>query len=521
MEFLQVKDGTLLQGGKPFLLRGFGLGGWLLPEGYMWKLFTKCDRPRRMERLIEGLCGPDYAKTFWQRYFDSYITQADMDYIAAHGFNSVRLPLNARHLCREEDGCLVFVPETIHRVDECIRWCRERGLYVVLDMHGAPGGQTGQNIDDSENDVPELFLEERHAEALTELWAMLARRYRDEAAVAGYDLLNEPLPNWNARYNDRVLPLYRRLMDAVRAEDTRHPIILEGVHWATDFSVFDALTAQEAAQQQIILQFHKYWSPPDAESLSPFLSCAARLNAPLYMGEGGENNRSWYTTVFPLYERLNIGWSFWSYKKMDNRNSPVTFPRPKSWERLLAYLDEGAPLNREEATAIFDDFLAAIAQPVYCNEVMNALSRTAPLSIPAEAYDDCAICSPKETGAALRVSEPVTLLFADGHAGEPDYKRYGGESQPDSERILARLLPGDGLCYRFSTPRPIKLSVKWEGEGELELSCEARAEQFTTHKASWSLPAGDKLELWVRCTAGIILLDELTLEDEVDTTCAR
>ena len=499
MEFLSIKDGQLLRGGAPFLLRGFGLGGWLLPEGYMWKFFTKCDRPRRMEQLIETLCGPDYAATFWAQYFDTYITAADMDYIAAHGFNSVRLPLNARHLCREENGALTFVPETIQRVDDCIRWCRERGIYVVLDMHGAPGGQTGQNIDDSENDIPELFLEEHHADTLTELWTILARRYRDEPAVAGYDILNEPLPNWNAQHNYKVLPLYRSLIAAIRAEDERHPIILEGVHWSTDFSIFDDLTEQDAAEHQIMLQFHKYWSPPDAESLAPFLACAKRLRAPLYMGEGGENNLDWYTTVFPLYERLNIGWSFWSYKKMENRNSPVTFLKPEGWEKLIANLDGGPAPEREEAILIFDRFLAAVAAPMYCAEVMNALSRTVPVSIPAEAYDHCEIYSVRAPGARLRISEPTTLLFADGHEGEPDYRRYGGEPQPERERILLRLRFGDGVCYRFSSPGPVRVTLEYTGDGELAHVCHGE---------------GGRREVWVRCTAGTALLDRIILETE-------
>lgn len=201
-----------------------------------------------MEALIQTLCGEDYAKRFWQNYYDTYITRTDMEYIANRGFNSVRLPLNARHLCRYENGTLAFAPDTIDRVDRCVHWCRELGLYVVLDMHAAPGGQTGQNIDDSENDRPELFLHSEYADILMRLWVMLARRYRDEPAVAGYDLLNEPLPNWNAQYNHMVLPLYRRIMAAIRQVDARHIIILEGIHWATDFSVFDPMTPEEAAE---------------------------------------------------------------------------------------------------------------------------------------------------------------------------------------------------------------------------------------------------------------------------------
>ncbi|MDF2986567.1 MAG: glycoside hydrolase [Eubacterium sp.] len=119
-------------------LRAYGtkIVGWLLPEGYMWKLYTKCDRPRRMEKLIEELCGYAYAKDFWKRYFDSYITREDIELIADQGFNSVRLPLNARILFDEDQKS--FYQEVIMRVDMLIEWCREFGIYVVLDMHGAP-----------------------------------------------------------------------------------------------------------------------------------------------------------------------------------------------------------------------------------------------------------------------------------------------------------------------------------------------------------------------------------------------
>ena len=69
MEFLHAKGGKLYCGAQPILLRGMGLGGWLLPEGYMWKFYTKCDRPRRIEALIERLCGVEYAASFWTQYF--------------------------------------------------------------------------------------------------------------------------------------------------------------------------------------------------------------------------------------------------------------------------------------------------------------------------------------------------------------------------------------------------------------------------------------------------------------------
>lgn len=146
------------------------------------------------------------------------------------------------------------------------------------------GGQTGQNIDDSEADIPELFTDERNQDILVKMWRLLAVRYTNEPAIGGYDLLNEPIPNWNCQYNSQLLPLYRRLIRAIREVDPNHVILLEGVHWATDFSVFEDFTPKEAADN-IVLEFHKYWSDPDEESLAPFVETAKRLNVPLWMGK--------------------------------------------------------------------------------------------------------------------------------------------------------------------------------------------------------------------------------------------
>lgn len=447
MEKLYTESGRLMSGGSPILLRGFGLGGWLLPEGYMWKFYTKCDRPRRIEALIETLCVKEYSALFWDRYYSSYITKADIRLIAENGFNSVRLPFNARHL-RE--------PGYIRRIDDCVRWCAECGIYAILDMHAAPGGQTGQNIDDSERDMPELFMRPEYQDELCLLWEMLAARYRGEAAVAGFDLLNEPLINKDAEYNSQLLPLYTRLTETIRHTDPERIVIWEGAHWATDFSVFDGLERAKLPKN-LILQFHKYWSPPDEESLSSFLGTSRRLGLPLYCGESGENNLDWYTTMFPLLDRLGISWSFWSYKKMETPNSVSVFPEPARWGELLNFLDGGErPRYPQE---IFDDFLSCIRSAGICHDVISSLCRRPPVRIPAEAFDECRASGPRGTGADFRSGEPVTIVFADGHTGVPDFRRYGGEPQPESERMLVKLRGGDSISYRVNCSGKARVRV--------------------------------------------------------------
>lgn len=522
MKLIHAVGRELYAGDQPILLRGFGLGGWFLPEGYMWKLYTKCDRPRRMEAMIKSLCGEDYARGFWERYLDSYITEEDIRLIAKEGFNSVRLPLNARHLYESKGNQLYLKAEMFARIDRLIKWCKKYKLYVILDMHGAPGGQTGQNIDDSEVDHPLLFTELHYEEELLFLWREIAKRYREEGAVAGYDLLNEPVPNFFRQYNNKVLPLYRRIIDTIRQVDQNHMIILEGVHWATDFSIFDALTRQEASDN-MMLQFHKYWSSPDADSLQEFLKYAQDLNVPLFMGEGGENNCDWYTTVFPLYERFHISWSFWSYKKMDCTNSPVTFEVPKGWDRLLRWIDSKETISRETAIKIFDNFLECL-QNVRVNErVLCALKREVPVNIPCEAFDECDIRSTRVQGAQLRMSEPASLIFENGRRGSVDYKRYGGEEQPEQENVLLMLQARDEVSYLLQSKRnKIRFVIAAQGEGELILSMGLDEVILTIsgkrdYKALLKVAKKERSYLKVACTAGMVKLDYINTSYPLDT----
>jgi hypothetical protein len=340
----------------------------------------------------------------------------------------------------------------------------------------------------------------------------IAKRYKDEPVVAGYDLMNEPLPNFFRQYNNLLLPLYRRLIQLIRKIDPNHMIILEGVHWATDFSVFDSFTKQEA-EDNIMLQFHKYWNNPDAESLQEFIRYSQRLNVPLFMGEGGENNCDWYTTVFPLYERLNISWSFWSYKKMACTNSPITFDVPEGWNDLINWIDAKEELSPEKAAAIFDSFLKSIRNIRRNNCVLNALKREVPITIPSEAFEACDIHSPRVQGAKLRMSEPASLIFENGKISEVDYKRYGGEEQPEEENLLLLLCEGDRVNYLFhTTVSEVNIAVAADGKGELKLSTGLKEETITVkgkkeYKVSMMVPKIDKNCLWVSCTVGSVKLD--------------
>src|SRR5947207_11538948 len=179
--------------GKPLLLKGINLGNWLLPEGYMFK-FKTANSPRLIQTVINELIGEDEGRRFWKAYRESYVTQEDTRFIKQSGFNSVRVPFNYRLFVSESEPEKLEGPG-YELLDRIVDWCRKEGLFVILDMHAAPGGQTGDNIDDSWG-YPFLFESARSQDLTVSLWRKIAARYRDEPAVIGFDLLNEPIAHY-------------------------------------------------------------------------------------------------------------------------------------------------------------------------------------------------------------------------------------------------------------------------------------------------------------------------------------
>ncbi|HEY3437925.1 MAG TPA: cellulase family glycosylhydrolase [Actinotalea sp.] len=443
--FHHVAGGRIVDpDGHPVLLRGVGLGNWLLPEGYMWGFGASAASPRQIEAAVEEMLGAVDAERFWRGFRDRFVAEADVVAIAQAGFDHVRLPVNWRVLMTSAGG---FLEAGFELVDRLIGWCREQGLTVLIDLHGAPGGQTGTNIDDSAG-RPELFMDPRNEELAVALWTEIARRYRDEPAVLGYDLLNEPLPDqWQHRYSGELVALYRRLTAAVRSQDPDHLIMYEGTHWATNWDIFT-----EVWDPNSVLQFHKYWSPVDRAGIERFLAVGRRLGLPVYMGEGGENTPEWIAAATQLYEDCGVGWNFWTWKKIETRTSPLSVRAPDGWDRVLARVEGTAGrLDRDDAVRIFDELLENMtaARCTRHPAVLHALFRLAPLTLPAYGFTFRGAGVSYGTAAAtphprLRADDAVTLRRRDG-APDLDFghpARVGREGD-----VVADLGAGDWLAF--------------------------------------------------------------------------
>lgn len=395
------------------LMRGIGLGNWLLPEGYMWHFGESGDRPRKIEKIVEDLTSPEYNQHFWEQFRINYITEADIKKIKELGFNSVRPALNARVFMTEGDSA-VFIEENFALLDSLISWCGKHKLYVILDMHGAPGGQTGQNIDDSPNNEPELFMDPKFEHRLTRLWLKLVEKYKENPVVAGYDLLNEPLPeNTGAaeKYKHLLMPMYKKLTAEIRKIDQKHMIILEGYNWSNNWSIFT-----ETIDNNLVYQFHYYcWSNPDhLNDISHYIKERERLNAPVWVGETGERNPAIYFATTQYFEKNNIGWSFWPWKKIDNRQVVYSVKAPDGYDKIVEYSRGGEKPSKEVAEQIFNQLLEniKIENCDFLEHITQAMLRQVPAKICAVNYghDGEGISySVNDTAKAqfYRTSEPV------------------------------------------------------------------------------------------------------------------
>lgn len=333
--FVTTKGKDLMLNEKPFVMKGINLGNWLVPEGYMFK-FDKATSARLIQEVMNELIGPYQAKKFWQQYLHSYITEADIDYLKSIGVNSIRVPFNYRLFTNEDYLGEENNPNHGFEIlDPLVQWCKKDNIYILLDMHCAPGGQTGDNIDDSYA-YPFLYDDTAAQNETVSIWKRIADHYKNEKIILGYDLLNEPIPHFydTGYFNPKLEPLYKKITAAVRTVDKNHLIFLGGAQWDSNFDVFG-----KPFDDKLVYTFHKYWTAPIREVVQSYINFRDKYNVPVYCGETGENTDEWILQFRQMLDSNNIGWHFWPYKKMDNSRCMVTFDKPENYDAISAFAD--------------------------------------------------------------------------------------------------------------------------------------------------------------------------------------
>jgi endoglucanase len=345
--FLKAENTRIInEKGENVLLRSIGLGGWMLQEGYMLHV-NKESQQYRIKQRIELLIGKKQMQDFYQMWLSNFVTKSDIDSLHSWGFNSVRLPMNYNlFTLRVESepvaGKNTWLNAGFALTDSLVCWCKSDGMYVILDLHAAPGGQGNDlNISDRDPSKPSLWQSELNRQKTIALWKRLAERYANEPTVGGYDILNEPNWGFEDTLNDRNglgekknIPLKQLMMDitkAIREVDKKHIIIIEGNGWGNNYNGILGTW-----DNNMVLSFHKYWNSNDLQSIQHILKFREQYNVPVWLGETGENSNVWFMEAVRLFESNNIGWSWWPLKKLGN-NNPLQIKSNVDYNALTDY----------------------------------------------------------------------------------------------------------------------------------------------------------------------------------------
>ena len=336
--------------GENVALKGLGLGGWMLQEGYMLKTADFAGPQYKIKEKIAELIGEDGKNEFYKAYHKNGITKADIDSLAKWEFNSIRLPMhyNLYTLPIEKEpvkGENTWLEEGFKMTDDLLKWCAANKIYLILDLHAVPGGQgKDANISDYDPSKPSVWESEENQKKTVALWKKLAERYKNEPWIGGYDIINEP--NWaftgsnpngiDETSNAPLRKLSIEITKAIREVDQKHMVIIEGNGWGNNYNGMFPLW-----DDNMVLSFHKYWTYNNQGAIQQILDFRKQYNVPVWLGETGENSNVWFTEIIELLDKNNIGWAFWPMKKIDNIAGVTNVKITPEYQKLLDYWAKG------------------------------------------------------------------------------------------------------------------------------------------------------------------------------------
>lgn len=303
---------------REVLLRGVNLGGWFVEEMWMTPWATEPPESSRFRKVedhetlwatLTERFGASGARTLRDVWRNSWITTDDFQRIRAAGFNHVRLPFLAS---------IVDEPGGMDRLRRAVADANAAGLYVVLDMHGAPGGQNAWHHSGREGRNEFFSRPENIAKGVRD-WAAVARAFGGKPGVAAFDLMNEPAGAPDA---ESLYKVSNQLYQAVRKAAPHTVIIIED-----GYKGFDTLPPpSQYGWKNVMYSTHVYnfdaKTPEDhAAALKAHLPAALKIRAdrdvPVYIGEFSVEPHSTPEGLAAFLKVLNdngFSWAGWTWK---------------------------------------------------------------------------------------------------------------------------------------------------------------------------------------------------------------
>ncbi len=531
--FLHADGQKMVNGdGQQVILRGWGMGNWDNPEGFMigstetfglsfsHTPMGRLDRARALENIVRETCGSKYLESFWDRWHRAWLNEADIKLCADRGYNSVRLPIRACSFLMEEPG-IQWNETSFKMLDDVLDWCEKYRIYAMIDLHAATAAQSCLPCDDGVDNAPHFFTDEDAMERMYILMEEFARRYKDREIVGGYDCVNEPLsvtPRMGELLS-KLAEFYQEMVRRMRAIDKNHMILLNGTQFSSRMDVFDRDYDPECHNWAIAIHAYAMVSP-ELASFAEVLEKCRTYNVPLWMGEtGSEKEYAWQTTLYEMLAGYDAGYNLWSFKLCEGSPAAgvMRFTPPEDWKLIVDYAVNGGPKpSYERAQEIFDRYLDSVRFE-NCREDASYhpyLLREGNFEIPAVGYNHRPVDSRR---ALAEHPSPVNYRQADGFyiAWEDGFNppvTMPGQGAPGHVRdhMVLCLSEGEFVSYRVAEPgeytlrctysadESVKLRVSADGkalfEGELPAAAQERPGPEEKHPLFPEEPAPNRLK---------------------------
>ena len=385
-------DGKILKDnfgtGSTITLRGTNAGGWLVTENWQCPVNAK-DQLTTLKVFTERF-GADKAQELIDYYQDNWWTEEDFDIVKEEGMNVLRLPVTYFEM-QNSDGTL---KETaFKRLDWFVQNCALHGIYVLIDMHGAMGSQNGKDHsgDTSIADKGNFYDNEENIKKTITLWEEIAKRYKDNPWVCGYDLLNEPSATGTVQFD-----VYDRLYKAIRAIDKNHAMFIQAI-----WEPYHLPDPSFYGWQNVVYEYHFYgWDvEKDAEGQMAFIQSKVKMadedtnyDVPLLVGEFTffSNEQSW--NAMDIFEEQGWSYTSWTYK-VTGKNSSWGIFTSDDKRKVDIYKDSYDTIkekwSKEEISTTSEAFTrnakyADILKKYFANNAKNIPGNTAATGISAK-----------------------------------------------------------------------------------------------------------------------------------------
>ena len=321
--------------GTPVLLKGVNLGNWLLNEFWMMGQGSNgIDDNCKLDAALDARFGYAERDRLMTLFRDNWIKERDWDLMAKYGWNAVRVPF-IHTVIEDEKKPRTLRSDAWRYLDDAIAQAEKRGMYVILDLHGAAGSQGVEHHSGCANRNA-YWTNPEFQERTIWLWQQIAARYKDRPSVAGYSLLNEP---WGTGASN-MAAVVTKLYQAVRAVDPNHVIILPGHN--SGIAAYGNPAA--AGMKNVAFEMHFYpglfgWGAVGLDVHRDWLTCSGgaasgvcewdarirSLDTPFFIGElqpwaglgadlGGQITRA----TFDTYGKYGWAATAWTWKLITN-----------------------------------------------------------------------------------------------------------------------------------------------------------------------------------------------------------